>query len=564
MNEYVDIAIIGGGAAGLAAALGAYDAGVRDILIIEREAALGGILKQCIHNGFGLHRFNEELTGPEYASRDIQRVRELGIRTYLDTTVLDIDGRRHITMVSAERGLEEIDAGAVVLAMGSRERTRGAMMIPGSRPAGVYTAGSAQALVNLKGQLVGREIVMLGSGDIGLIMARRLTYEGAHVKCVLNRSSFSGGLKRNIVQCLDDYGIPLRLSRTITAIHGKQRISGVTVSHVDPATKLPIPGTEEYLACDTLLLSAGLIPENELSRASGVHIDPATGGASVDEHLQTSIPGVFSAGNVLHIHDLVDFVSEEGLAAGAHAARFVARSGERTRAADVDVCTVSSGHGVRGVVPQSIHLGGGEQVTLRFRPDAVYEKAAIVVTRDGGEEMARAKRRIMVPAEMQEIGISTDDIGAASELTVTIEGTGKTQAAAEPDTGARGTSMTTPDRELICIRCPLGCMVSVFLDASGNVARVEGNTCARGEKYAIEEVTCPMRTVTALVDVAASPMPVSVKTAAPIPKALIGECLRQLKSIELTVPVHIGDVVVQDICGTGVEVVATKDIDAAH
>ncbi|MBQ6453890.1 MAG: FAD-dependent oxidoreductase, partial [Coriobacteriales bacterium] len=265
-----DLVVIGGGAAGMAAACAAYDAGVRDIVILEREGATGGILKQCIHNGFGLHRFDEELTGPEYALREAARVAERGIKVQLDTTVLGFDENRLITAVSPSEGLQIIDAGAIVLAMGSRERTRGALGIAGSRPAGIYTAGTAQQFTNLRGKLPGREVVMLGSGDIGLIMARRLTYEGAHVKMVLNRSHFSGGLKRNIVQCLDDYGIPLRLSHTITAVHGRARLEGVDVAQVDPKTKKPIPGTEEFVPCDTLLLSVGLLPENELTRAAGI------------------------------------------------------------------------------------------------------------------------------------------------------------------------------------------------------------------------------------------------------------------------------------------------------
>ncbi len=446
----VDVAIIGGGAAGMAAALGAHEAGAASILILEREGNLGGILKQCIHNGFGLHRFKEELTGPEYAARDIRAIEQIiaeksGIEVLLDTMVLDIDaqvlsqtGAHHITAVNAQDGMIAVEAGAVILAMGARERTRGALNIAGTRPAGIYTAGAAQALVNLRGQIPGREVVMLGSGDIGLIMARRLVYEGVDVKMVLNRSSFSGGLKRNIVQCLDDYGIPLIFNRTITAVHGKDRLCGVTVSHVDPATKQPIPGTEEYVECDTLLISAGLLPENELTREAGIALDRGTGGAVVDEAFMTEKPGIFSAGNVLHVHDLVDFVSEEGEAAGRSAVEYLrAAAGNPCAAADGEkdgeqlsdadapaphagACAVVPGAGVGSVVPQFITPRATGKVALRFRVKGVYNDARIVACADG-EEVVRAKRRIMVPAEMETLSIKAVELIGKERLEITIE-----------------------------------------------------------------------------------------------------------------------------------------------
>lgn len=399
MKDY-DIVIIGGGPAGLAAAVAAKKAGNDKILILERDSELGGILNQCIHNGFGLHTFKEELTGPEYAWRFIQQVLDLGIEYKLNTMVMDISKDRVVTAMNREDGMFQIPAKAVILAMGCRERPRGALNIPGYRPAGIFSAGTAQRLVNIEGYMPGREVVILGSGDIGLIMARRMTLEGAKVKVVAELMPYSGGLKRNIVQCLDDYGIPLKLSHTVVDIEGKEHITAVTIAEVGPDRK-PIPGTEERYTCDTLLLSVGLIPENELSRSAGVEISRVTNGPVVNESLETNIPGVFACGNVLHVHDLVDYVSEEATRAGANAARYVANGCKE--ADDNWVIQVEATDGARYTVPSTIRPAEmDDSLTVRFRVGAVYKNAYTSVYFDD-ERIRHAKKRIMAPGEMEQV-----------------------------------------------------------------------------------------------------------------------------------------------------------------
>ena len=400
--EYHDIVIIGGGPAGLAAAVSAYDTGCRDILIVERDDALGGILNQCIHNGFGLHNFKEELTGPEYAERYIAKVKERNIPYRLRTIVADITPEREILCISSEDGALGIKAGAIVLAMGCRERPRGALGIPGCRPAGIFTAGTAQRLMNIEGYAVGREVVILGSGDIGLIMARRMTLEGAKVKVVAELMPYSGGLKRNIVQCLDDYGIPLKLSHTVTMIHGKERVTGITISAVDE-NRRPIPGTEEYYSCDTLLLSCGLLPENELSKCAGASLDRVTGGPEVDDRLETTVPGVFACGNVLHVHDLVDYVSEEASRAGEAASRYV-----RTPETAGNTASLSGAGGVRYTVPQRLDVTNmDDRVTVRFRVADVYRGKSVALYYDG-ELIKKQKKRVMAPGEMEQIVLTKE------------------------------------------------------------------------------------------------------------------------------------------------------------
>lgn len=410
-----ELIVIGGGPAGLAAACMAWDKGLRRILILERDQELGGILNQCIHNGFGLHTFKEELTGPEYAARFEARVRALQIEYRLGTMVLSISPEKTVTAVSREEGLVTIEAKAVILAMGCRERARGALNIPGFRPAGIFSAGTAQRLVNMEGYMPGREVVILGSGDIGLIMARRMTLEGAKVRVVAELQPYSGGLKRNIVQCLDDYGIPLKLSHTVTEIHGKERVTGVTISAVDENLK-PVPGTEEFYSCDTLLLSVGLIPENELSTGAGVALSRVTNGPVVNESLETNVPGIFACGNVLHVHDLVDYVSEEAAAAGRAAAVYLQQGEQREDKA----IHINASGGVRYTVPSVIrpaHMP--ETLTVRFRVDNIYKNRFVSVY-FGDTRVQHRKKTVLAPGEMEQIVLKKADLENAEFEKITV------------------------------------------------------------------------------------------------------------------------------------------------
>lgn len=458
-----DVAVIGGGPAGMSAAIAAKEAGAQDVVIIEREPRLSGILQQCIHNGFGLHKFKEELTGPEYGQRYEEMVSNLGITVLTDTMAVDITSERTVTAVSREEGYFIINAGAVVLAMGCREKSRGALSIPGTRPAGVFTAGTAQKLVNIKGYMPGKKIVILGSGDIGLIMARRMTLEGAEVKAVCEIMEDSGGLTRNIVQCLKDFDIPLLLRHTVVEIHGNKRVEGVTVARVDENLK-PIPGTEEYIECDTLMLSVGLIPENELSKKAGVEIDPKTRGPVVDENRQTKVPGIFACGNVVKVHELVDFVSDEGEMAGRGAALYA----------------------------QGKPLCQGEQ--KKDKPKQQEQKKGVKNLSDGNSK----------------------------------------------------------DDTVICTICPMGC--KILVDAGMNVT---GNTCKRGERYALQEVTAPERTLTTTM-YAEGDIMVPVKTDRPVPREKLSACMKEINCKTLMLPIEAGNIIIENIGGTGANVIAAR------
>lgn len=404
MLEY-DLIVIGGGPAGLAAAIEAKRNGIDRILVIERDKELGGILQQCIHNGFGLHIFKEELTGPEYAERFISELKEMSIEYKIDTMVINISKDKIVSSINSRDGFIKTKGKAIVLAMGCRERSRGALVIPGTRPAGIFTAGTAQRFINMEGYMIGKKVVILGSGDIGLIMARRLVLEGAEVKTVAELMPYSGGLTRNIVQCLDDFNIPLLLSHTVVNIKGKDRIEGVTIAKVDK-NRRPIPGTETFYECDTLLLSVGLIPENELSREVGIEMDPATGGPMVNESMETNIKGIFGCGNIVHVHDLVDYVTAESRKAGNSAAKFIKHELKE----DGSIISTKTGEGIRYIVPHKIRLENIEDcLDMLMRVDDVYNNTKLIVKADE-KVIKEIKKKHLAPGEMVKIQINIEDI----------------------------------------------------------------------------------------------------------------------------------------------------------
>ena len=406
-----DLVIIGGGPAGLAAAIAAYDAGCKDVVIVERESAVGGVLKQCIHNGFGLTRFKENLTGPEYAHKFIDEAEKRNIETLTDTFVISLDDKKRVTCMN-KSGIFTIEAKAVILAMGCRERSKGALNIAGTRPAGLFSAGTAQKYVNLKGWLPGKRVVILGSGDIGLIMARRMTLEGAKVLCVSEIMPYSSGLKRNIAQCLNDFNIPLYLEHTVVEIEGKERVTGVTLTRVDE-NKRPISGTEKHFDCDTVLFSVGLIPENELTKRAGISLDSRTKGAQVDGDRETQIEGIFACGNVLHVHDLVDFVSEEAETAGKSAARYVLE-GERKK----DYILTENGENTAYVLPQKLDRNKKEAQKLYFRVRAAFRNAEIVV--DTGVAVKKFNKIAVAPGEMESVTLKAEEIASAKYVRISV------------------------------------------------------------------------------------------------------------------------------------------------
>lgn len=409
--EHRGVVVIGGGPAGLAAAISAKENGCEDVLLIERDRILGGILNQCIHDGFGLHTFGTSLSGPEYAANFIKRFHELDIDVMEGSIVLSLEKDRTLS-VSSREGYRVIQADAVILAMGCRERTRGAISIPGTRPSGIYTAGAAQNLINLENIMVGNRVCILGSGDIGLIMARRMTLEGAHVEAVFELLPYSSGLPRNIQQCLNDYDIPLFLSTTVTNIHGQDRLEGISVAQVGE-DRCPIPETERYIPCDTLLLSVGLIPENDLSRDTGIELDPRTNGAIVDDTFMTSVPGIFACGNVLHVHDLVDWVSLESAQAGAFAANYV-----KNRQKEETSIPILPGEGVRYTLPQTI--SGTRDITVSLRVMSPWRNRTVLV-KDGEREIKRKKMIRLHPAEMIRIDLKAQELASCSKMEVSVE-----------------------------------------------------------------------------------------------------------------------------------------------
>ncbi|MDR2792229.1 MAG: FAD-dependent oxidoreductase [Treponema sp.] len=547
-NKY-DVIVVGGGPAGLAAGISAAEQGAKSVLILERNDTLGGILNQCIHNGFGLHHFKEEMTGPEYAQRFIEQLPKYpAIEVLTGAMVLNISPEKIVYAIHAENGYMQLAANAVVLSMGCRERTRGAIGIPGTRPSGIFTAGAAQLYMNIEGFTVGKRIVILGSGDIGLIMARRLTLEGAKVLGVYEVLPYSSGLTRNIVQCLEDYGIPLYLSHTITDIRGKKRVEQVVIQQVDEQRK-PISGTEQVIDCDTLLLSVGLIPENELSRQAGLEISPRTSGPVVYENMETSIPGIFACGNVAHVHDLVDFVTAESIRAGSAAAKYVYKKSEK-------IIQVQNGDGVGYTVPQKIRLENVDKsVDIFFRTTAIYKTSKVEV-KSGDMVIASFKREHLAPGEMEKITLPKSFFEKAENvpLVVSVNSTEKMSGSNIKFRTKRPDGVT----ELVCIVCPKGCRLQVD-ETNGFV--VTGNDCVRGAEYGKQEISNPTRVITSTVCAAGemvSRMP--VKTDKNIPKGKIFEVMALLDELEVKSPFKAGDVVVPNLCGTGANFISTRSL----
>lgn len=541
-----DLIVVGGGPAGLAAAYEAYKNGISNVLIIERDKKLGGILNQCIHNGFGLHTFKEELTGPEYAQKFIDMVESTEIEIKLDTMVLKIEKNKKVHVINSEDGYKILEAKAIVLSMGCRERTRGSINIPGDRPSGIFTAGAAQRYINIQGYMPGKKVVILGSGDIGLIMARRMTLEGAKVNAVVELMPYSNGLNRNIVQCLEDYNIPLYLSHTVIDVIGNARLEKVVISEVDKDKK-PIKGTEKEFECDTLLLSVGLIPENELSKKLGIIEDKRTNGLIVNESMETSIEGIFACGNVVHVHDLVDFVTEESIHAGKAAAKYI-NSNKPNKGETVNII---NGENINYTVPQKLSIDNIEdKLTIFMRVNNIYKNRVLVIT-SGETELARFKRDHLAPSEMEKVILSKSQLERVKDsVKISLENDEKINDISIEKYNA--------DEKLICICCPRGCHLKVNLKEN----KVRGNNCKKGEDYGISELTNPVRIVTTTVNIKNGELPViPVKTKNAIPKDLNFKCIEIINKIDLVAPINIGDVIYKNILETGIDIVACRNIN---
>ena len=555
----VDLVIIGGGSAGMAAALQAQEDGCRDILILERDREAGGILLQCIHNGFGLHTFQEELSGPAYAERFQKELWRKGIRLETEATVLHLSADKRIEYVSPTQGYQQIQARSVILAMGCRERTRGAIQIPGTRPAGIWTAGTAQHYLNLDGYLPGRKVFILGSGDIGLIMARRMTLEGAQVLGVAELMPYSNGLPRNLKQCLEDFEIPLYLSHTVTRIYGKNRLEAIELSRVD-ADRRPIPGTQKRIEADTLLLSVGLIPENELSEEAGIVLHPVTKGPVVNESLETSVRGIFACGNVLHVHDLVDFVTAEGRRAGKAAAAYLHGGLYRSHSFSVE----TRGSRIGYVLPAAVcpdNLDDTQEFC--FRVTAPGKNGTLKLYRDG-ILWKEIRKPHVAPAEMEKLVLKKKDL-ASIRNSLTLELVlPETPAAPAALPVSAGASASPFAGDMACIGCPMSCQIHFERNAAGEITALSGYTCPRGEAYARAELTHPVRTLTSTAAIEGAPVKrLPVITSAPIPRERIRDVMDIIHRLRIPAPVSRGDVVLPDVCGLGVDLLASRSLPAA-
>lgn len=540
-----DIAVIGAGSAGLAAAIEAKKSGVKRVTLIERDSYMGGLLGQCIHNGFGLQYFDKDLSGPEYADRFIKMLDDYDIEIMMETMVLDLDGENKvIKAVNSEKGTMTIQAGAIILAMGCRERPRGSLNIFGSRPAGIFTAGAAQRTINIDGYLPGKKVVILGSGDIGMIMARRLTLAGVKIEAVVEVLPYIGGLVRNECQCLRDFDIPVYLQHTVSAIHGNEHITGVTLSKVDERIQ-PIAGTEIELECDTLLLSVGLIPENELSRDAGIEISDV-GGPVVDENMQTSISGVFAAGNVVHVHDLVDYITQSAQIAGRAAAQYIANELPE-KAWKI---RVEKGENIRYVVPQHLNAVEGEGATLYMRVTKPVEQATMQLS---GDVLTKKFTKIK-PSEMIKLELTAEQVAKVKDGLIRVDFLIEKEEADVADVPTNG------GIEIICTTCPMACRGYVFLDANGNPERTIGYRCKRGDEFARKEVINPERILTGTLLTAEHSQPLlPIRSDNLIPKSMIMDCMKEMAAMVISEPVQIGDIVVENILGTGANIVACSD-----